>query len=123
MLGPGAITIGRRPTCDLVMTGTQVSREHARIIIGEQSAAVEDLSSINGVFVNGKRTRGMHRLSPGDRIGVGDEVIEVLGFTEAGIIGDDEGEETMIGRPAASHGLMEEEGEPLPTVVKTPRKP
>ena len=123
MMGQGAITVGRRLSCDVVISDMQVSREHARIIIGEQSAAVEDLASINGVFVNGKRVRGMQRLSAGDRIGIGDEVIEVLGFAEPSLHPHEEPEETNIGRHAVVPALMDEDHDPIPTLVKNPKKP
>ena len=37
LLGSGTVTLGRRSSCDYVLTDSQVSREHARIIIGEQT--------------------------------------------------------------------------------------
>ena len=123
MLGQGAITIGRRVSCDLVLNDMQVSREHARIIVGEQSAAVEDLGSNNGVYVNGKPVRGMHQLRPGDQIGIGTDVIEVLGFAEANLSAQqEESEETNIGRRSLL-APAEDDHEQIPTIVSDPRKP
>lgn len=122
MVGQGAITIGRRVSCDIVLTDPKVSREHARVIVGEHSAAVEDLASINGVFVNKTRVRGMHRLSAGDQIGIGQELIEVLGFADAGPRFEAEAEETSIGRQAVIPELMDEDDNPIPTMVVTPKK-
>lgn len=125
MLGQGAITIGRRPNSDLVVTDPAASREHARIIVGDQSAAVEDLGSHNGVFVNGKRIRGIHRLSHGDKIEIGQEQIEVIGFEEPHqSLGPpyDEQEATMIGR-RISPDPLDEADDPAPTIVSDPRKP
>ena len=90
------ITIGRRISCDIVTTDLRASREHARVIVGDSSAAVEDLGSANGVFVNGRRISGMTKLSAGDRIGIGQDIIEVLGFTSPGSLGDSE-EATVSG--------------------------
>lgn len=78
LLSPGTITIGRKHTCDLVLDDPHTSREHARVIVGEQSAAIQDLSSGNGVQVNGKRIQGLHRLAVGDRIQIGVHTIEVV---------------------------------------------
>jgi pSer/pThr/pTyr-binding forkhead associated (FHA) protein len=125
MLGQGAITVGRRPNCDLVLTDPAASREHARIIVGDQSAAVEDLGSHNGVFVNGRRIRGIQRLSPGDKIDIGQEQIEVIGFEEPNhnlTPSYDDQEATMIGR-RASGGPLDEDGDPAPTIVTDPKRP
>jgi S-DNA-T family DNA segregation ATPase FtsK/SpoIIIE len=82
LLGQGAVTVGRKSTCELMLDDAQASREHARIIISDQSAAIEDLDSANGVFVNGKRIRGLVRLSNGDKIKIGQQEIEVVGFSD-----------------------------------------
>lgn len=101
MLGPGTVAIGRRPNSDLVLADRQVSRDHARIIIGDQSAAIEDLGSANGVLVNGSKVRGLSRLAAGDQIQIGQQVIEVLGFADDqhAFPGMGDGEETITGTP------------------------
>src|SRR5690606_14931664 len=71
LLGSGAVTLGRRSTCDYVLTDSQVSREHARIIVGDQTFAIEDLGSANGVQVNGEPVTGLRRLNTGDTFRVG----------------------------------------------------
>lgn len=98
MLPPGTITVGRRSTCDVILQDGQISREHARVIVTSSSAAIEDLHSSNGVLVNGKPIRGLHRLNPGDRIRIGDETIDVIGFSEAS---ERPSETTYIGRASA----------------------
>lgn len=118
MVGPGAITVGRRSTCDLVLQDGQISREHARIIVGDQSAAIEDLKSINGVLVNGKLVHGIHRLNPGDQIQIGNETVEVIGFSEPQAI--DDAEVTYIGRGGVPR---EWDADPEhPTAVKMPKR-
>ena len=87
LLGPGTIQVGRQAGCELRLSDARVSRLHARIIIGDQTAAVEDLDSANGVVVNGKRVKGLRRLSTGDTIQIGDQVIEVIGFSDAPELG------------------------------------
>ena len=101
LLGPGMVTLGRRSTCDYVLTDNEVSREHARIIVGDQSFAIEDLGSANGVTVNGEPIRGLRRLNTGDSFQVGSQVFEVLRPTE-GEVGDDRAELTVIARRAAT---------------------
>ena len=49
------LTIGRDPSCDLVLTDKSVSREHARIgILNGQGIGIRDLGSANGTFVDGR---------------------------------------------------------------------
>ena len=115
LLSPGTITIGRRHTCDLVLDDPQTSREHARVIVGEQSAAIQDLSSGNGVIVNGRRIQGLQRLSVGDRIQVGVHTIEVLGHSDASPNAADDAETTMIGGKGRVPADWVDEG---PTLVK-----
>lgn len=97
LLGSGTVTLGRRSTCDYVLTDSEVSREHARIIVGEQTFAIEDLGSANGVTVNGAAINGLRRLSTGDTFKIGSQVFEVLRPTE-GEIDDERGELTVIAR-------------------------
>lgn len=97
LLGSGTVTLGRRSTCDYVLTDSQVSREHARIIVGEQTFAIEDLGSANGVLVNGAPVSGLRRLNTGDTFQVGGQFFEVLRPTE-GEVTDDRGELTVISR-------------------------
>jgi pSer/pThr/pTyr-binding forkhead associated (FHA) protein len=118
LLSPGTITIGRRKNCDLVLDDPQTSREHARVIVGEQSAAIQDLGSGNGVLVNGTRISGLQRLSEGDRIQIGVHTIEVLAHTEPASPGPDDTETTVIGlKPTALPTDWVDEG---PTRIKKP---
>jgi len=118
LLSAGSITIGRKSTCDLVLDDPQISREHARVIVSDASAAVQDLSSGNGVMVNGKRIQGLHRLVIGDRIQIGVHTIEVIGPSDTGPTVHDESEITRIGK------VPGEFTDERPTGVKNPpRKP
>jgi serine phosphatase RsbU (regulator of sigma subunit) len=47
--------IGRRPESDLVLTGGQVSRDHAEIVLVDGHYVVRDRDSKYGTFVNGVR--------------------------------------------------------------------
>ena len=48
----GSITIGRAPQCDVSIDHEKISRQHARLTIGDRWT-VEDLGSRNGVTVRG----------------------------------------------------------------------
>jgi myosin heavy subunit len=63
--------IGRGPDCDIRIMTHYVSRQHARILIAEEGAVIEDLGSRNGVFVNAVRV-DRHVLEESDLVTVGD---------------------------------------------------
>ncbi|MGI9184821.1 MAG: FHA domain-containing protein [Solirubrobacteraceae bacterium] len=70
--GQTEITIGRHPACDVVLSGAEVSRRHARLFFRDGSWVVQDLQSTNGTSVNGVRV-GRCALCPGDHLVLGDE--------------------------------------------------
>lgn len=79
-------TIGRDPTCDIVLVEKAVSARHARV---RQTSGgyfeVEDLQSTNGVVVDGERVSRM-TLQDGDTFVVGDTRFSIL---IAAVVGDD----------------------------------
>ncbi|HVZ75586.1 MAG TPA: sigma 54-interacting transcriptional regulator [Polyangia bacterium] len=56
LVDAGAKVIGRDPSCDTVLDGTEISRRHAELRVDGPLLTVRDLGSRNGVFVNGVRT-------------------------------------------------------------------
>ena len=59
-----------------------LSRHHARVRrTDEGRIVIEDLGSANGTFVNGTRINAPQVLSPGDRIELGDSVLQVASAT------------------------------------------
>jgi adenylate cyclase len=48
-----SITIGRAPSCSLVLADVSISREHARIVRSGDRLTIRDLGSKNGTTVNG----------------------------------------------------------------------
>ena len=66
------LVIGRDAGCDVVVPRNEVSRRHAELAVTEDGYVVRDTSS-NGVYVNGERIQGSHRLSRADVIRVGGE--------------------------------------------------
>jgi pSer/pThr/pTyr-binding forkhead associated (FHA) protein len=66
------LVLGRDASCDVVVGQNEVSRRHAEIAPGEQGYIVRDLSA-NGVFVNGERVQGSHRLARSDVVRIGSE--------------------------------------------------
>jgi hypothetical protein len=77
VLDGGRVTAGRGASCDLVVRDTTVSREHAAFLRRGDAWWVIDLGSTNGTRVNGLRA-AEHPITPGDRIELGDVVVELL---------------------------------------------
>ncbi len=67
--GP-ALKLGRSPDCDITVTGTGVSREHAELRLDRDGWSVRDLNSSNGTYVNDERVESA-RLEDGDVVRLG----------------------------------------------------
>jgi hypothetical protein len=71
-----SVAIGRLPECDIVISDPGASRRHATITREDGSEYVlTDLGSTNGTLVNDEPV-GEHVLSDGDRITIGNTVLE-----------------------------------------------
>ena len=70
-----ALTIGRSDQCEIVIADPLVSRRHSQLTWDGAYCTLEDLSSTNGTFVNGRRLRQAHVLRAGDEIRVADVVL------------------------------------------------
>ena len=75
LLSEGENVIGRDPTADVTIDAPVVSRRHARIVIVDGHARVEDLGSKNGTFVADQRVGTAVTLRDGDQIRVGDHTL------------------------------------------------
>ncbi len=53
-LRTGEHRIGRQSTCELVVSNPRISREHAMIVVDDQSVRIQDLGSQNGTRLNGR---------------------------------------------------------------------
>ncbi|HTX10129.1 MAG TPA: DHA2 family efflux MFS transporter permease subunit [Solirubrobacteraceae bacterium] len=73
----GSATIGREPECDLQVLDPEVSRRHAKVVIGDARASIDDLHSANGTYVNGERILRPYTLAPGDQIQIGEATIQL----------------------------------------------
>ncbi|NJM34041.1 MAG: FHA domain-containing protein [Rhodomicrobium sp.] len=49
------LTIGRQSGSEITLSDSNVSRTHARLIIGSDSVRVEDLGSTNGTKLDGQK--------------------------------------------------------------------
>ena len=71
------LTVGRAAGCSISLDEQYVSQVHSRLFIRDGSVFVEDLGSTNGTWVNGTRAVGQMPARLGDRIQIGNVVMEV----------------------------------------------
>lgn len=70
-------TIGRAAGCVVQLDDTYVSQVHARVARGVAGYTVEDLNSTNGTYVNRVKVTVPTPLYAGDRLQVGNIVLEL----------------------------------------------
>ncbi len=70
------LTLGRAPGCSVVLDEQYVSQVHSRVFQRDSSVFVEDLGSTNGTWLNGVRAVGQMHARPGDRIQIGNVILE-----------------------------------------------
>src|SRR3989442_4327943 len=73
----GTYLLGRGTDCDVVVPSARASRRHARMIVTEEGATLEDLTSANGTHVNGVRIESRQQLQHDDFIVIGETGLEV----------------------------------------------
>ena len=70
------LTIGRDPSCDLVLASPDVSRRHCRLQLVAGEVFATDLRSTNGTYIDGKRTQDSMLLPDGSILEVGQQVLK-----------------------------------------------
>jgi pSer/pThr/pTyr-binding forkhead associated (FHA) protein len=70
-LGEGENLFGREDDAVVWIDDAAVSRRHARIVIDESGAVLEDLGSKNGTYLRARRLQSPAKLTDGDRITIG----------------------------------------------------
>ena len=70
-LSEGENILGRDPDTVVFIDMNSVSRRHARFVVADGSATIEDLQSRNGTYVSDQRIERPTRLSNGDKIKIG----------------------------------------------------
>lgn len=121
----GTLTIGRSTQADITLPSNHLSRQHAQLKRSGGNLVLQDMASMNGTFVNGKRIKAI-AIKPGDQI-------RFDRFTFL-VDGPSEGEETIVRppkskkrrisaskmmkrkRPSAPHYRIE-----TPPIIKNPK--
>jgi DNA-binding winged helix-turn-helix (wHTH) protein len=70
-LADGVNLIGRDPCAEVRLDFTTVSRHHARVLVNDEGAYLEDLQSKNGTYVRDTKVSSAVLLAEGDQIRVG----------------------------------------------------
>jgi len=78
-LEAGPNLIGRDHSATVWIKDESVSRRHARVVVDEKGAMLEDLGSKNGTFLQGRRITRPMRLQDGDEFMLG-EVVSALRY-------------------------------------------
>ena len=71
------LVVGRHAGCSVVLDEQFVSQQHAKFFVRGDTAFVEDIGSTNGTWVNGERATGQRPVRLGDRVQIGNVVLEV----------------------------------------------
>jgi hypothetical protein len=87
ILSEGPNVVGRNRDCGVRVDSATLSRHHARIVVSNGEAVVEDLGSKNGTFVNGRRVGQRVDLKDGDQLQAGSvamtyRILDTLPSTE-----------------------------------------
>jgi len=72
------LTVGRAAGCHVTIDDTYASQIHARVFAREGQLLVEDLGSTNGTYLNRKKVHGPQVMRRGDRLQVGNTVMELV---------------------------------------------
>lgn len=73
----GKVVLGKGDHCDVILTDSHVSRNHAEILVDSNSAKLSDLNSTNGTWVNGERLLSELLLSEGDILRFGEITVRI----------------------------------------------
>jgi DNA-binding winged helix-turn-helix (wHTH) protein len=84
MLAEGENILGRGPESIEWIDRDTVSRRHARLVIAGDTAAIEDLDSKNGTYLEGRRLKAPAPLSDGDEIKLGSVPMTFRVISDAG---------------------------------------
>lgn len=78
----GKVVLGKGDHCDVILTDSHVSRNHAEIAVDEHGARLQDLNSTNGTWVNGERLLAELLLSEGDVLRFGDITLRITAVSK-----------------------------------------
>jgi pSer/pThr/pTyr-binding forkhead associated (FHA) protein len=132
------VTLGRDPSCDVVIDNLGVSRRHARVTLGEEGWFVEDLDSQNGVHVCGGRVE-RYGLLADDEFSIGKFTVkfeelsgrpapvgvatapEPVPAASPGVLGEEFGDHTFAMDRGEMERILQKARSPEPAATRAPR--
>ncbi|MDD0853917.1 GGDEF domain-containing protein [Halobacteriovorax sp. GB3] len=72
------VIVGRSPEVKISLEFNGISRQHFKLIAGDETFLVEDAGSKNGTYVNNKKIEGQYALKKGDIIKIGSIALKFL---------------------------------------------
>lgn len=81
------VTIGRRPTNDVILPDDGVSGLHAKVLVTGKTLTLVDQGSTNGTFVGGERLDGPRAVGPHDEVLISDYRL-TFSLVDAPIVAD-----------------------------------
>ena len=124
-IGGARTTLGRHPQCEIVLENAAISRQHAQILRVGGDYFVEDLTSRNGTYLNGRPLEGRTSLRGGDELQLSDLRLRFLSSgdsVESVLKPGDESFEVIASGPAASpNGVAPGEKPPTDPELRPPK--
>lgn len=71
------LILGRDSGNDVSLNDVSISGKHAKIFLENGNVFIEDLKSLNGTFVNGRKIQGRVRVKTTDRISLGTHILNI----------------------------------------------
>ena len=78
------VVIGRGTSADVIVDNTAISREHTALVLKNGVYFVEDMGSLNGTLVNGRRIDALTQLFENDVVELGKFSLLPTGASENG---------------------------------------
>jgi hypothetical protein len=85
----GRLLVGRSSGFQLLLDDTMVSRRHAELVVSDDAVVVQDLGSVNGIYVNARRVQTSQRMSDGDRLQIGQHEFVLHSVVRESALGGD----------------------------------
>lgn len=111
----GEARLGRTADNDVVIKDPSSSRSHARVYEEDGGTYVEDLKSANGTKLNGKALKAPALLENGDKISIGDVVLEFIAPANDATVGPSS--------TVDDGGADEVDEDPNATMLRPPSRP
>ncbi len=106
-LAPGqTIRIGRSPSCQVILNGNGISKEHVELKMIGDKVTMTDLHSSNGTFLNGVRTKAGF-LKLGDKILISQFMLDIVVLQKRSNLPATQSHSTVPAQLAAQQMLAE----------------